>query len=110
MQTQSDETRVNISHMESYLVSSKGLAEQRHRTRQLKHSLENFCFGHVYCIEAEAQRSQVTYSRTHSQVKLTPKLEPCSPNCIQVSSYFQIAFSVFETLIYQIRKWVKECF
>lgn len=110
MQTQSDERRVNISHLESYLVAPKCLAEQRHRTRQLKHSLENFCFWHVYYIEAEAQRSQITYSRTHSQVKLTPKLEPCSPNCIQVSSYFQIAFSVFETLIYQICKWVKECF
>lgn len=41
---------------------------------------------------------------------LKPELEACSPNSIQASSYFQIAFSVFETLIYQIHEWVNECF
>lgn len=107
MQTQSDETRVNISHMESYLVSPKCLAEQRHRTRQLKHSLENFCFWHVYYIKAEAQRSQVTYSRTHSQVKLTPNLEPA---LLTASKFLPTSRLPSLFFIYQIRKWVKECF
>lgn len=38
------------------------------------------------------------------------ELEPCSPGAIQGSSYFQVAFSAFETLTYQIYKWVNECF
>lgn len=41
---------------------------------------------------------------------MTPELEPCSPDSIQVSSSFQVALSLSETLMYQICKWVNECF
>lgn len=37
---------------------------------------------------------------------LMPELEPCSPDAIQGSSYFQVAFSAFEALIKFISGWM----